>query len=123
VEQDNAGKTRASQGGEDTPRGIRREQEERRCVDNPNRDRGVGFSLGQIRHQPQRTSREVCQGDNLTAGGEIIGGTLSQLIEDCKGQIAGNDQIIGTLQGMNKSLEERIDFYQQLIEKISESQE
>ncbi|ABA24707.1 hypothetical protein Ava_D0042 [Trichormus variabilis ATCC 29413] len=119
MEQDNAKQTSASQGRENPARGIWGEQEECGDFDNPQCDRGVGFTLGQVRHQPQRTSGEVREGNDFTPGGETFGGTLSQLVEDCKEQIAGNNQIIDTLQSMNQSLEEKIDFYQRLLKQIN----
>lgn len=70
------------------------------------------------RDKSQRTTGEVGAGESASPRGKIIGGTLGQLIEDCKGQIAGNQRIIDTLQGVNESLLEKIEYYQRLVAQI-----
>ncbi len=70
--------------------------------------------------QPERVGGDVCQGDYYPRGGEIVGGTLSQLVEDAKEQIAGNNKVINSLQEVNGLLEQRILHYQQMLSQIQD---
>lgn len=109
--------------GQDETPGIRGEQEGRNGYSDSFCNRLSGQESASFRGKQKRITRKTCEGESPTPGGEIAGGTLSQLIEDCKEQIAGNEQIISTLQDMNESLGERINYYQRLIEQIQKHQE
>lgn len=108
------------QGSKDDASQIR--LSEKGC-DGLHHDGGDRISGSAVQHpwsQPLGIGGDVRQGGHFPRGGEIIGGTFSQLIKDCKDQIAGNDQIIVSLQQANGLLEERVAHYQQILSQIGE---
>ncbi|MFN6460804.1 MAG: hypothetical protein RMZ41_003025 [Nostoc sp. DedVER02] len=106
------------QGSEDDASQIRLGQEGCDVLHHDGGSRIFGSAVQYPWGQPLRTSGDACQGNDFPRGGEIIGGTFSQLIKDCKDQIAGNNQIIVSLQQANSLLEERLAHYEQILSQI-----
>ena len=80
----------------------------------------LGSSVQYSWGQPERIGGDDGPRNYLPRGGEIVGGTLSQLVQDCKDQIAGNEKIINSLQETNDLLIERVASYQQMLNQIQE---
>ncbi len=99
--------------------------EQKRCddFDHTSSGRKSGSASNGTGSQSQRTNRTASQGGDFPTGGEIVGGTFSQLIEDCKALIAGNDRIIDSLRETNESLQEKIDSYQRILDRLQPPQE
>ncbi|MBW4674721.1 MAG: hypothetical protein KME52_12025 [Desmonostoc geniculatum HA4340-LM1] len=114
----NHGDKQNPQGSKDEASQIQFGQERCDFLPHKGSNQSLGTESTISGNQPQRTFGNVFQGGNSGRGGAILGGTLSQLVKDCREQIAGNDRVIDSLQAVNRSLEEKAAYYQQLLNQI-----
>jgi hypothetical protein len=108
------------QGSEDNASQIRLGKEGRNDLHHNGGNRVFGSSVQYPWGESERNGGDDGQGGNFPRGGEIVGGTLSQLVQDCKDQIAGNEKIINSLQETNDLLIQRVVYYQQILSQIQE---
>jgi hypothetical protein len=111
---------KAPQGSEDSASQVRLPEEGCDDLHHNGGNRVFGSSVQHPWGQPERDGGDDGPGGNFPTGGEIVGGTLSQLVQDCKDQIAGNEKIIISLQAANDLLIERVVYYQQILSQIQE---
>lgn len=106
-------------GSENNTRSVWTEQERFHSFANPRRGRDTGQQSESTRNQPQRVNRtHSADSLNVPIGETHLGGTVSQLIEDYRSQVASKQSLIEQTQDEIDYLQSRIQQFEELAENL-----
>nr|WP_228674532.1 hypothetical protein [Nostoc sphaeroides] len=114
-------------GSENNTRLVWSEQERLHSFANAGRGRNPGQQSESTRNQSQRVNRAYSADSlNVPIGETNLGGTVSQLIQDYRSQVASKQSLIEQTQNEINYLQSRIEQFEELVgnlEKPTEEQE
>jgi uncharacterized coiled-coil protein SlyX len=111
-------------GSENNTRLVWSEQERFHSLANARRGRNSGQQSESTRNQSQRVDRAYSTDSfNVPIGETHLGGTVSQLIQDYRSQVASKQSLIEQTQNEIDYLQSRIEQFEELVENLEKPTE